>query len=275
VTQAKGTAGYFRSGLPYNRFGSGSRNIVIFQGLVFENKPLTGLMLPIFTEPYKFLAEDYTIYIVTRKPGLPDGYTLKNISDDYATMIREEFGGPIDVLGVSTGGSIVQHFAADHPDLVRRLVIHSSAYTLTDTAKSVQLRVGHLARQRQWRAAYAALLEFIVPRSGVMKYGAKPLIWLGSMLGGMLFGAPADPSDLVVTIEAEDKHDFKDRLVQITAPTLVVAGDKDPFYTEALFRDTAAGIPNAKLILYKGMGHPASGKQFSRDVLTFLRVNTI
>ena len=84
------------------------------------------------------------------------------------------------------------------------------------------------------------------------------------------FGAPEDPNDLVVTIEAEDKHNFKDRLSQITAPTLVIAGDQDPFYTEALFRDTAAGIPNARLILYKGMGHPASGKQFGRDVLAFL-----
>jgi hypothetical protein len=49
------------------------------------------------------------------------------------------------------------------------------------------------------------------------------------------------------------------------------AGDKAPFYTETLFRETAEGIPNAKLILYKGMGHPASGKQFSQDVLTFLK----
>jgi hypothetical protein len=38
----------------------------------------------------------------------------------------------------------------------------------------------------------------------------------------------------------------------------------------ALFRETAAGIPNARLVLYKGMGHPASGKQFGRDVLAFL-----
>ena len=75
----------------------------------------------------------------------------------------------------------------------------------------------------------------------------------------------------MITIEAEDKHDFKDRLAEIKAPTLVVAGDKDPFYTEALFRETAAGIPNASLILYPGQGHPASGKQFARDVLTFLK----
>jgi hypothetical protein len=33
------SAGYFRSGLPYNPFGHGPRPLVIFQGLVFENKP--------------------------------------------------------------------------------------------------------------------------------------------------------------------------------------------------------------------------------------------
>ena len=65
------------------------------------------------------------------------------------------------------------------------------------------------------------------------------------------------------------------RLAQIMAPTLVVAGDKDPFYTEALFRETAEGIPNARLILYKGMGHPAAGKQFSRDVLKFLKEGAV
>ena len=73
-----------------------------------------------------------------------------------------------------------------------------------------------------------------------------------------------------MTVEAEDKHDFKDRLGEISAPTLVVAGDRDPFYTETLFRETAEDIPEARLILYPGMGHPASGKHFGRDVLAFL-----
>lgn len=271
MSRSKVIAGYFRSGLPYNQFGQGPRIVVVFQGLLFENKPLTGLSGSFMTRIYRFLKAEHRTYIVNRKPGLPDGYSMQNMADDYAEMIREEFGGPVDVIGVSTGGSIAQHFAADHPDLVRRLVIHSSAFTLSDEAKSVQMRVGHLARQHQWRAAYATMMGLSLPRSGVMRYLAKPLIWLVSLFGGMFFGAPEDPSDLVITIEAEDKHDFKDRLTQITAPTLVVAGDKDPFYTETLFRETAEGIPNARLILYEGMGHPASGKQFSRDVLTFLK----
>jgi pimeloyl-ACP methyl ester carboxylesterase len=111
----------------------------------------------------------------------------------------------------------------------------------------------------------------MIPPKGILKYLAKPFVWLVQLLGESLFGAPKDPTDLIVTIEAEFLHNFKERLGQIRAPTLVVAGDKDPFYTVDLFRETAEGIPNAKLILYKGMGHPALGKQFDQDVLMFLK----
>ena len=273
MKRTSSSAGYFRSGLAYNRFGHGARPLVIFQGLEFENKPLAGLMLPLFSVVYTFLFldKDYTTYIVNRKPGLPEGYTLKDMSDDYATMIKQEFGGPVDIIGVSTGGAIAQHFAADHPDLILKLVIHSSAYTLSDAGMREELHIGHLARQHLWRDAYTILVSPMFPQNGIMKYVSAPLVWLVSQLGGILFGAPADPSDLVITVEAEEKHNFKDRLNQISAPTLVIAGDKDPFYTEALFRATAEGIPNARLILYKGMGHPAYGKLFHHDVLVFLK----
>lgn len=255
------STGYFRSGLPYNRFGHGPRPLVIIQGLMFENKPQTGLV----TWMYNFLGHDYTAYSVLRKPGLPQSYTLQDMADDYAVMIGDEFGGPVDVIGISTGGSIAQPFAADHLDLVRRLVIHSSAYTLSEPARQAQMAVGQLARQRKWREAWATLLGFALPPGPL----ARPQIWLASLL--MSLAPPEDPSDLVVTVEAEDQFNFKERLAEITAPTLVVAGERDPFYTPTLFRETAAGIPNARLSLYPGMGHPAGGKQFERDVLAFLR----
>jgi len=187
------------------------------------------------------------------------------MADDYAAMIREEFGGPVDVIGISAGGAIAQPFAADHPDLVRRLVIHSSAYTLSHAAQAAQLAVGRLAGERRWREAWATLLRFMLLPGPLV----GPQVWLASLL--MSLDTPKDPSDLVILVEAEDQFNFRDRLAEITAPTLVVAGERDPFYSPALFRETAAGIPNASLILYLGMGHPAAGKQFQRDVLAFLR----
>ena len=69
-------------------------------------------------------------------------------------------------------------------------------------------------------------------------------------------------------MSVEDKHDFKERLADIKLPTLVIGGDQDFFFP---IRETAAGIPNAKLILYKGVGHvPMIKRQFSEDVLAFL-----
>jgi pimeloyl-ACP methyl ester carboxylesterase len=259
------TAGYFRSGLPFNRLGDGPDPLVIFQGLVFENKPQSRLSIRM----YSFLGDDYTVYGVLRKPGLQQGASLRDMASDYAEMIREEFGGPIDVMGVSTGGSIVQCFAADYPDLVRRLVIQSSAYTLSDSAKLLQLRVAELAQQGRWTEAYRVILDTVLPRSGMKKQLASPLGWLGARL--MSLSAPEDPTDLVVTIEAEDRFNFKEQLGRIAAPTLVIGGGEDPFYSATLFRETAEGIPNAKLILYEGKGHLLSGKQFKQDVLSFLK----
>jgi len=258
------SVGYFRNGLPYNRSGHGPRIAVIFQGLFFENKPVTGIGARYALGMYRSLEPDYTLYLVTRKPGLPQGYTLREMADDYAVMIRQEFGEPVDVIGLSTGGSIVQHFAADHPDLVRKLVIHSSAYTLCEDSRRIQMSVAHLARQGKWRQAYAELFSLAMPPTGL----GRMLLSLGAFL--MSLSPPKDPSDLIVTIEAEDAHNFIERLGEIRAPTLVVAGAKDPCYTEQLVRDTALGIPNTRLILYPGMGHPASGKQFGSDIYRFL-----
>jgi pimeloyl-ACP methyl ester carboxylesterase len=154
---------------------------------------------------------------------------------------------------------------ADHPDLVRRLVIHSSAYRLSEPARALQLEVGRLAAERRWRAAWEALLRFTLQPAWL----AGPLAPFAALI--LSLDTPENPSDLLITIAAEDQFNYQDRLAEITAPTLVIAGECDPFYSVELFQATADGIPNARLILYPGLGHPAAGKQFERDVLAFLR----
>ena len=60
-------AGFFPCGLPYNRLGRGPRPLVVVPGLTFENKPQPGLA----TAMYRFLGQDYTVFNVLRRPGLP------------------------------------------------------------------------------------------------------------------------------------------------------------------------------------------------------------
>jgi pimeloyl-ACP methyl ester carboxylesterase len=269
VGAATPAAGYFRGGLPFNRLGHGPRPLVVVQGLLFENKPQPRFALG----PYSFLSKQYTVFVVLRRPEMPHGCSMADMAADVAATIRREFGEPVDVIGVSTGGSIVQHLAADHPGVVRRLVIHSSACALSLAARDLQLRVAELAVEGRWTAASELLVGAVVPRHGIPPRARSLIVWPVSRLMAWT-GSPADPTDLIVTILAEDAHDFRSRLHEIAAPTLVVAGADDPFYTEALFRETAEGIPGARLILYPGMGHPAHGRQFARDVLAFLGQTT-
>ncbi len=268
--KAKATMGYFRNGIPYIRFGSGPRNLVIFSGGPGNELP-SGLMLRMLTWSFKRLAEHFTVYLVTRKSGLPIGYSTRDMSEDYAIMIRDELGGPVDIMGMSYGGLIAQHFAADHPELVLRLVIAMAAYRVGDMGKELDRRAAELEAQGKRAEAYATAMSS--EYRGVKKHFFKSIVFLVfSLFGPLVTGVPSNPSDLLVEAEAEGKHDSKDRLAEIKVPTLVIGGDKDFFFPVNLYRETAEGIPNAKLILYEGVGHAAMlDKRFSEDVLAFLK----
>jgi pimeloyl-ACP methyl ester carboxylesterase len=210
------------------------------------------------------MADSYKIYIVSRKPGLPKGYSLTDMSDDYAVMIENDVGDVPDIIGISTGGAIAQHFAVGHPDLVGRLVLAMTGFRLTPEAKDLQLRVADLARNGKRRTA-SVLLGTAVMRRGIAKHLFKPFMWL---MGPVMI--PADPSDGIVEIEAEDRHDLGDRLDGIKADTLVIGGEDDFFYP---VRETAMKIPNAKLVLYPNLGHNAlfaRSRQFSEEIRAFL-----
>ncbi len=267
MAKLKATRGYFKNGLPYARFGNGSRNLVIFNGLDLLHKPPSSLQLRMVINTYKCLTEDYTVYLVNRKSGMPSGYSARDASEDYATMVRDEFGVAVDIMGVSAGGVIAQHFAVDHSDLVHHLVLTATASRLSNEARDLMMRVRDLARQGKGRAVCTTMIGCVYTH-GVKKYLFKLLMWL---FPSFMFNPTTGPSDGVVEIEAVLDHDFNDRLANIQVPTLVVGGDQDFFCPEILIRETADTIPNAKLILYQGLGHEAAfSKQLAADVLAFL-----
>jgi pimeloyl-ACP methyl ester carboxylesterase len=80
-------------------------------------------------------AWDMQVWWVNRRTGLAAGVTMAELAADYAEGISRWFVGPIDVLGVSTGGSVALQLAADHPDVVCRLVLVSSACRLAPHAR--------------------------------------------------------------------------------------------------------------------------------------------
>ena len=260
--------GSLHGGLPYLAVGQGPP-LVVFSGLTAEHTNPTGLDRRFQLQSLKPLARHFTVYAVNRKPGLAAGSTIKDLAGHYAEAIAHEFQGPVSVQGISTGGSIAQQFAIDHPQLVRRLVLAATACRLSAQGREAQRRFAELIKDGRPRRAYATL----GPALAATAAGGRAYTVMMWLFGGSQ--RVEDPSDMLVTVAAEDVFDASPELGRITAPTLLVAGGRDRYYSPELFRETAERIPNARLCLYPDKGHAGvlTSKPALREIVAFLRAD--
>ena len=147
--------GVLEGGLPYLAIGDGPP-LVVFPGGAPSHANPTGLQRRLAARFLSSLARGFTVYNVNWKVGLEPGATMADIAADYAGALGTAFGGPVDVLGISTGGSVAQQFAVDHPRLLRRLVLAGTAHRLGLVAREAQRRSGEFAADGDYRRSLAA-----------------------------------------------------------------------------------------------------------------------
>lgn len=257
------TEGSLRHGMPYLAFGSG-RPLVFLRWFTPDHANPTGRMRSSELKKLAGLARHFRVYVVGRAPGTAAGATMSGLGDEHADALHAQFGEPVDVLGVSSGGSIALQLAADHPDVVRKLVVVSAACRLDPVLRTGQRRYAEaiLAGRRG--------LHHLAPATVANPVGARlagAAMWLADPLV-----RPKVPADTHHFLVAEGGFDLTGRLGEITVPTLIVGGDRDGSYSTETFRHTADGIPDARLILYPRTGHigTVSHPRFVGDVVRFL-----
>lgn len=90
------------------------------------------------------LARHFRVFVVGRAPGMSPDASMAGVAREKA--IRAEFGAAVDLLGISSGGSVALQLAAGHPVVVRRLVLASAGYRVGTAAREAQLRYVEAAR---------------------------------------------------------------------------------------------------------------------------------
>ena len=212
-------------------------------------------------------AQRRRVHFVNRRAGLARGMTMGEMAAEHADAIRALDSGPVDVAGISTGGSIAQQLAADHPDVVARLLLLCTACRLGPEGRRLQRRVAARIRGGAPRQALAVMMAGLVPpgRGGV---AAGALAWLA---GPRVIAAGDDLADMATTIEAEDAFDLAACERPIGAPTVIVAGSEDRFYAPELFAETAELIPGSRLVVLEGRGHVTAARDpgWSREIERF------
>jgi pimeloyl-ACP methyl ester carboxylesterase len=217
--------------------------------------PVTGVagdaLVKSVLRPLLPLARSRRLVMFNRRAGLPRGMPMAELAHEHADALRDAFVEPVDVVGMSTGGSIAAQLGADHSEVVARLVLISAACRLGPTGRSLQAQVALAVRHGRYRRAAAIAAAGLVP-PGRGKIVAAAAGWV---LAGRVVRSREDWADLATTIEAEDGFDLAACPTPVTTPTLIVAGRADRFYSPALFEQTARLIAGSRLHLISGRGH--------------------
>lgn len=241
------TTGLLGDGTPCLAVGDGPP-LVMVQGLTPTHEVPSGMERRMTLPMLMPLTGEFRVYLVNRKQGLRAGESMSDIAGHLATAIEDDLGEPVFLTGTSTGGSVALQLSVDRPDLVRALVVVASAYRLGPEGRRVQQELARLTRAGDPAGGFAQMVSAMMPTAV-----QGPLRPVARMMGRSM--APKDPSDLLVTLEAEDVFDVGDQLHRITAPTLVIGGARDVFYTRELFEQTADRVQDGRAHIHPDWGH--------------------
>ena len=168
------------------------------------------------------------------------------------------------IVGLSLGGMVAQEFAITSPDRVDHLVLCDTASGTPEASRPAFAERAASAR----RDGLAALVEPTLERwltAGYRQRHPEAVEQIREVL------AETSAEGYAAGCEAVASFDAGERLAQIAAPTLLIAGEDDAMMPLAVIASMAAAIPGARSVILPG-AHLApiehSGK-FAEELETF------
>ncbi|GAC1414954.1 MAG: hypothetical protein NVSMB5_03550 [Candidatus Velthaea sp.] len=189
----------------------------------------------------------YTIHMLDlRGSGLSDRPQAGHDLPGYASDLRAALAAidaPLTLVAHSMGAKIAQFVALDPPPNLKRLVLVAPG-----SAKGMRLDEKHRARALDAFGSRTRIERF---QRGAMTRPIPP----ESMERIVNDALVAQREAWFGWYEHGRTADFFERLGEITLPTVVLGGDRDPLAPPSRVRITVDAIPGALSIVLRGVGH--------------------
>ena len=176
--------------------------------------------------------------------------TLADYSADYAELLDYLNVDETHVLGLSLGGIAAQRLAVDHPQKIKRLILMSCADRFSPYLLRITALLGHSLR---WfpRMLFLQTMELLATAP---LYLDEHVDEIDRMMKEKC-NDPVPKSAMATQLRCLLRSELEPQDYNITAPTLVVAGEYDALIPSCYAKIMANKIPGSHFVLLKGAGH--------------------
>ena len=204
---------------------------------------------PLVQAGYRVVAPDLRGYNLSSKPADFTDYTADKPAADIAALIRALGGGTATVVGHDWGGSIAWTLAMNSPEVVERLVVLNAAHPrkLNEGLKSPR------QLERSWYFFYFQLMG--TPERHAAKddwkfftrffRDAQPAYTADELdRYREAWSQDGAATGMIDYYRAAVRLGSKQKVLTVTAPTLVIWGEQDRFLGSDLAEPHAEDVPN-------------------------------
>jgi len=213
------------------------------------------------TDAFELIAYSFPGHHDTPLPDHP--YGVPELSRQLYEIFRREGMTKTHLMGISLGGTVAQHFAGTHPDMVMKLVLADCTPRYDEEARANWPKRAEVARRHGVASLIPALLPIWFSPQSLAEDGQNVRFVRETL-------AACGGEGYALACEALASADVRNQANQIKAATLIIYGSEE----RQAFREAAGwmheNIRDSRLEVIPLAGH-ASVRERPEHVIRLLR----
>jgi len=230
--------------------------------------------IPSLAQHFRVLAIDMLGFGLTDKPSIE--YSLEALKNHLAGFIRTLCLEPVHLVGNSVGAYVVTKCALDYPDLVKKVLMVSTA----NVARAMGIQVPPTVASADGIQALMAALEN--PNKETMRKWMSKIVHNADHITDTLIESRVRLASLPGVKEAgrslmsymqtklkddpnhQQLYDLKSRLPRMTIPLGLIWGQKDTFAPIGYGHELKKMLPNMEFHVLENSGHQCQSDEIER-----------
>ncbi|MBQ9530693.1 MAG: alpha/beta hydrolase [Eubacterium sp.] len=233
--------------MQYVRFGRGEKTLVILPGLSIQSVVFAAALIE---KQYEIFSREFTVYLFDRRDNLPESYCVYDMAEDTAKAMKELGLDKTCLFGTSQGAMMALVIAANHSELVSRLVIGSAICKADDSIDIIEEWI-EFAQKGKTEELCLSFGENVYPKD-FFSQNRQAFISMAKTV------TQDNLKRFLILAKGTRHFDASECLNKIQCPVLFISDTDDKVFGNNAGSDIFKKLKNnesAQLYMYSGYGH--------------------